>query len=68
MNGVTLIDYKLTPLQAALIEWAKMNPYGRIHIIFQDGIPVQGLVPTEDGVGTKTVMFDKVARRAGLIK
>ena len=67
-KGVKLILYELTPLQAALIEWAKQHPYGRITIVFQDGVPVQALVPTKDGVGSETVLFDKVARQLGLIK
>ena len=66
-KGVNLITYDLTPLQAALIEWGKKNPYGRIQIVFQDGVPVQGIVPTEDGAGHQTVLFDKVARKAGLL-
>jgi len=66
--GVKLIDCKLTPLQAALIEWGKQNPYARITIVFQDGIPVQALVPTEDGAGSHMILFDKIARRAGFLK
>ena len=66
-KGVKLITYELTPLQAALVEWGKKHPYGRITIVFQDGVPVQALVPTKDGVGTETVLFDKVARQLGLI-
>lgn len=66
-RGVDLIPYDLTPLQAALIEWLKRNPYGRITIIVQDGVPVQALIPTQDGVGTETVLFDKVARKMGLL-
>ena len=66
--GVELIECKLTPLQAALIEWGKENPYGRITVVFQDGVPVQGLVPTDDGAGTQWILFDKIARKAGLIK
>jgi len=65
---VNLIPYELTPLQAALIEWGKQHPYGRITIVFQDGVPVQALIPTKDGVGTETIPFDKVARKLGLIK
>lgn len=67
-RGVNLIAYELTPLQAALIEWLKRNPYGRITIVVQDGVPVQAIVPTKDGVGSETVLFDKVARQLGLIK
>jgi hypothetical protein len=68
IQGVNLIDCKLTPLQAALIEWGKANPYSRITIIFQDGVPVQAVVTTDDGAGMRTVLFDKVARKAGLLK
>lgn len=67
-KGVNLIPYELTPLQAALIEWGKQHPYGRITIVFQDGVPVQAIVPTKDGVGAETVLFDKVARQLGLIE
>ena len=67
-KGVNLITYELTPLQAALIEWLKRNPYGRITIVVQDGVPVQAIVPTKDGVGTETILFDKVARQMRLIK
>lgn len=35
-EGVTLVDYKLTPLQAALIEWGRLNPYGRITVVFHN--------------------------------
>lgn len=66
--GVKLVDCKLTPLQAALIEWGRENPYARITIVFQDGVPVQALVPTDDGVGVQMVLFEKIARRAGLLK
>lgn len=62
-----LLTYQLTPLQAALIEWGRKHPHGRITIIFQDGNPVQALVPTDDGLGTESVLFDKVAREVGLL-
>jgi len=68
-TGINLIPYQLTPLQAALIEWAKAHPYGKLREIqFQDGIPVRAEFYTEDGTGTEIVLFDKVARKAGLIK
>ena len=67
-KGVNLINYELSPLQVALIEWFKQNPYGRITIVVQDSVPVQAIVPTKDGVGTETILFDKVARQLGLIK
>lgn len=67
-SGVNLIAYQLTPLQVSLIEWGKRHPYGRIQIIFQDGVPVQAIVPTEDGMGNETVLFEKVARLMGITK
>lgn len=68
-KGVNLIPYELTPLQAALIEWAKKHPYGRIReLVFQDGVPVQAIVYTDDMVGTEMVLFEKVAKQAGLLK
>jgi hypothetical protein len=46
-RGINLATYQLTPLQAALIEWGKAHPFGRIHeLVFQDGIPVQAEVWT----------------------
>jgi hypothetical protein len=67
--GVELIDCKLSPLQVALIEYGKKHPYGRIReLVFQDGVPVKAEVPCEDGTGYETILFDKVARRAGLLK
>lgn len=68
MDGIKLIDCKLTPLQAALILWGRENPYARITIVFQDGVPAQALVPTDDGAGVQMVLFDKIARKSGLIK
>ena len=67
--GVELVDCKLTPLQAALITWGKEHPYGHIReLVFQDGIPVKAEVYCDDGTGCETILFDKVARRAGLLK
>ena len=66
-NDNKLVNYQLTRLQAALIEWGKQHPHGRVTIVFQDGNPVQALVPTDDGIGIESVLFDKVARQAGLI-
>ena len=68
IEGVELIECKIHPLQAALLKWGEINKYGRITIIFQDGIPVKALVPTKDGAGTQMILFDKIARRAGLLK
>jgi len=66
--GLNLIDYQLSPLQAALIEWGKLHPYGRLRELqFQDSVPVRAEVYLDDGTGTETVLFDKIARKAGLI-
>ncbi len=65
--GVNLVAYSLTPLQAALIEWLKLNPYSRIEIVVQDGVPVQALVPTEDGVGRRSVLFSDIAKKLKLV-
>ena len=68
-DGVKLIECRLTPLQAALIEWGRAHPYGRIReLTFQDGVPVKAEVYCEDGTGYETIMFDKFARKAGLLK
>lgn len=69
IEGVKLIDCKLHPLQAALFEWGKLHPFGYIHgLTFQNGIPMKAQVPCEDGTGYETIMFDKFARKAGLLK
>lgn len=68
-EGVKLITYELTPLQAALIEWGKLHPYGKLkELQYQDGVPVKAEMYLVDGTGTETVLFDKVARKAGLLK
>ena len=54
------IPYLLHPNEATLIEWGRKNPYGRINIVYQDGVPVQAIVPTEDGLGMTSVLFSKV--------
>lgn len=69
LNGVELIDCKLTPLQWAFIQWCSKHPYARItELKIHEGIPLEASVRTEDGFGYDTVRFDKVAREAGLIK
>lgn len=67
-QGVNLIPYDLTPLQAAFIEWCKRHPYARIREIkIHEAVPLEAEVVTEDGLGTDTVRFDKIAKEAGLI-
>jgi hypothetical protein len=68
-TGINLITYQLTPLQAALIEWGKLHPHGKLRELqFQDGVPVRAEMYSDDGTGTEIVLFDKIARKAGLIK
>ena len=68
-KGVKLIPYELTPLQAALIEWGKRHPYGRIkELRFQDGVPIEAVIYSEDGTGTELVRFDKFAKQSKLIE
>jgi len=68
-TGVHLASCQLTPLQAALIEWGLKHPYGKLRELqFQDGVPVRAEMYLPDGTGTETVLFDKIARKAGLLK
>lgn len=64
-TGVKLISCQLHPYWAALVEWGKKHPHGRIRIVFQDGIPMKALVPTDDGIGEEMILFHKVAERLG---
>ena len=66
--GVNLIDYKLCPMQAALIEWLKAHPYSTIKITAQDGIPMRVERTTDDGMGTETILMVNVAKLLGLVK
>lgn len=67
-NGVNLIDYKLTPLQAAFIEWCRRHPYAKItELKIHEGIPLEASVRTADGFGYETVRFDKIAKEGNLI-
>lgn len=68
-EAVHLITRKVTPLQNALLEWGKEHPYGKLkELQFQDGVPVMAEMYLEDGTGTVTVPFDKIARKAGLLQ
>ena len=49
------------PHWRALKKWAEEHPYGRINLVFQDGVPVQALIPTSDGLGVESVLFSKIA-------
>lgn len=66
INGVQLIDCKLTPLQAAFIEWCKQHPYARIvELKLHEGVPLEAQVNVDFGV--ETVRFDRIAKEEGLI-
>jgi len=67
-NGINLVTYQVTPLQAAFLEWCKLHPYSRImELKIHEGVPLEASIRTEDGFGLETVRFDKIAREAGLI-
>jgi len=67
-TGVNMVTYECLPLQAALLEWGKLHPYGKLRELqFQDGVPVRAEMYLEDGTGTETVLFDKIARKARLL-
>jgi len=66
---VKLIDYKLTPLQAAFIEWCREHPYARItELKIHEGVPLEASVKTDDGFGYDTVRFDRIAKKEELLK
>ena len=60
------LPYLLEPREAALLEWGRKNPFGRITIVFQDGIPVQIQAPTVDQVGYHTILTSKLAEQYGI--
>jgi len=65
-NGVNLIDYKLTPLQVAFIEYLKVHPYITFDKLkVHEGVPLEAQVNT--GFGQEVVRFDKIAREEGLL-
>ncbi len=64
--GVQLVEYKLTPLQAAFIEWCRLHPYARIEELkIHEGVPLEALVNT--GFGKEIVRFDRIAKEEGLL-
>jgi len=61
IEGVKLIDCKLTRAQWALLCWGKAHPHSRIkELEFVDGQPMKIVIVTEDGIGTELVRFDKI--------
>jgi len=61
IEGVKLIDCKLTRAQKALLDWGIKHPHSKIRELeFVDGQPMKIVVNTEDGLGTEMVRFDKL--------
>lgn len=61
-EGVRLVNYRLTPIQAAFFEYLKDNPYITFHeLACNESSPLQAAVPDEFGM--KTVRFDKLVER-----
>jgi hypothetical protein len=61
IDGVKLIDCKLTRAQKALLDWGVKHPHSRIkELEFVDGQPMKIIKETEDGLGTEMVRFDKI--------
>jgi len=61
LDGVKLIDCKLTKAQKALLDWGMNHPHSRIkELEFVDGQPMKVVVVTEDGLGTELVRFDRI--------
>jgi len=66
--GMSLVTIKVTPLQAAFLEWCRLQPYSRIQELkIHEGVPLEAIVYNDGGMGTKVVRFDHIAKEAGLI-
>ena len=64
--GVILIEYSLSPLQVAFIEYMKRHPYITFDKLkVHEGVPLEAQITTTFGV--ETVRFDKIAREDGLL-
>ena len=65
--GVNLIDLKVTPLQAAFLDYLRQHPYCTFtQLKIHEGVPLEAQITTSFGV--ETVRFDRIAREEGLIK
>lgn len=65
--GVKLVEYQVSPLQRAFLEWCKLHPYSRIkELKIHEGVPLEAVVIGD--FGEEVVRFDRVAKIAGLIK
>lgn len=61
------LPYLLHPNEAAIIEWFRRNPYGRLNsICAQDGVPTHAYAPTADGLGETSISLSRVALTYGL--
>jgi len=67
-HGVTLVTIKVTPLQAAFLEWCRHHPYSRIkELKIHEGVPLEARIATDDNFGEEVVRFDRIAKESGLI-
>lgn len=65
-TGVTLVTMKVTPLQAAFLNWCRLHPYSRIkELKIHEAVPLEAVVIGD--FGEEVIRFDKVAKEAGLI-
>lgn len=63
IDGLKLIECRLTLAQKALLDWGKAHPHSRIRELeFVDGQPMKIIVVTKDGLGTEMVRFDKIVK------
>jgi hypothetical protein len=66
-NGVNTITIRVSPLQAALIEYFRRYPYSRIRELkIHEGVPLEAEVYIE-GMGAQIVRFDKLAKDMNLL-
>ena len=53
---------EVSKAQNAFLDWGEKHPYSKIREIeFVDGQPFKLIKPTDDGIGTELVRFDKIA-------
>ena len=65
--GVKLVEYEVSPLQRAFLEWCKLHPYARIkELKIHEGVPLEACVSAN--FGEETVRFDKIAKEAGFVE
>jgi len=65
-TGVNLVDYKVTPLQRAFLEYCKNHPYCTFDKLkIHEGVPLEAQVNA--GFGMETIRFDRIAKEEKLI-